>query len=36
MAYEVISNSIDEYLAGYSKNITLTINYDNSLTIEDD
>lgn len=36
LVIEVIDNSIDESLAGYCKNISLTINEDNSIKIEDD
>ncbi|HPS65305.1 MAG TPA: ATP-binding protein, partial [Ignavibacteria bacterium] len=35
LAYEVIDNSIDEALAGYCNKISLSINKDGSVTVED-
>lgn len=36
MIWEIVDNSIDEAMAGFASNITLTITTENSIVVEDD
>ncbi|HIM30078.1 MAG TPA: DNA gyrase subunit B [Planctomycetes bacterium] len=36
LVYEVVDNSIDEAMAGFSKHITVQVNTDGSVTVDDD
>ncbi|MFO0868284.1 MAG: DNA gyrase subunit B [Pirellulales bacterium] len=36
LVYEVVDNSIDETMAGYARHISVTVNNDGSVTVEDD
>src|SRR5215475_13469755 len=36
LIWEIVDNSVDEALAGYCKNIEVTVNEDDSITVLDD
>jgi DNA gyrase subunit B len=36
LVYEVVDNSIDECMAGYARRVSVTVNVDGSVTVEDD
>jgi len=36
LVYEVVDNSIDEAMAGFARQVSVTINVDGSVTVEDD
>ncbi len=36
LAYEAVDNAVDEALAGFARNVTVTLHKDGSVTVEDD